>query len=559
MLYSKIGNYIKSNNVRGTMEEENKNVVAQPVVCDAVESSSEDVSMNASDANGGQSTSDGKAPTLKLDIKRTILVGFAFFGIMCFWEVYDYIMPLILNTRFGLNSWQYGLIMGLDNLLAIFLLPFFGSLSDKAVKKKMGRRTHFLFWGTICAAVALIIVAIFEYLEFQEIMQAGYDNVNELAKYNPELASIIAGMENADYNTIMAGDNTAAIQAIKQAQIEMSRQVAGDNVWILIVFIVALFLLLISMSSYRSPAISLMPDITPKPLRSQANALITFMGGAGGLVSIILYKIFANSATQNYFWLFLVTAIVLLLVLLVYMLTVKERKFVAMREEEEKVCNVVDEEEVEGTEKLSKGKVVSLVLILLTVFLWFMGYNAVKSHLSTYATQTLVFEQGFVGTITLLNGLGGAIALLPVALLANKLGRKKTIIIGVVIAAVAFFPCFFMTANTPGVKFLFPLCFIMAGFGMVCVNVNTLPMVVELSKGSTVGKYTGYYYAFSMSAQAITPAFAGVFMNISSQSVVFIYASVFIILAFVTTIFIKHGDNRPPKKKKFLEYFSDED
>ena len=559
MLYSKIGNYIKSNNVRGTMEEENKTVVAQPVVCDAVESSSEDVSMNASDANGGQSTSDGKAPTLKLDIKRTILVGFAFFGIMCFWEVYDYIMPLILNTRFGLNSWQYGLIMGLDNLLAIFLLPFFGSLSDKAVKKKMGRRTHFLFWGTICAAVALIIVAIFEYLEFQKIMQAGYDNVNELAKYNPELASIIAGMENADYNTIMAGDNTAAIQAIKQAQIEMSRQVAGDNVWILIVFIVALFLLLISMSSYRSPAISLMPDITPKPLRSQANALITFMGGAGGLVSIILYKIFANSATQNYFWLFLVTAIVLLLVLLVYMLTVKERKFVAMREEEEKVCNVVDEEEVEGTEKLSKGKVVSLVLILLTVFLWFMGYNAVKSHLSTYATQTLVFEQGFVGTITLLNGLGGAIALLPVALLANKLGRKKTIIIGVVIAAVAFFPCFFMTANTPGVKFLFPLCFIMAGFGMVCVNVNTLPMVVELSKGSTVGKYTGYYYAFSMSAQAITPAFAGVFMNISSQSVVFIYASVFIILAFVTTIFIKHGDNRPPKKKKFLEYFSDED
>ena len=230
-----------------------------------------------------------------------------------------------------------------------------------------------------------------------------------------------------------------------------------------------------------------------------------------------------------------------------------------LREEEEEKCHVVDEEEIEGTEKLSKGKVVSLVLILLTVFLWFMGYNAVKSHLSTYATQTLAFEQGFVGTITLLNGLGGAIALLPVALLANKLGRKKTIIIGVVLAAVAFFPCFFMTATTPGVKVLFPMCFILAGFGMVCVNVNTLPMVVELSKGSTVGRYTGYYYAFSMSAQAVTPAFAGVFMNISSQSVVFIYASIFIVLSLMTTIFIKHGDNRPPKKKKFLEYFSDED
>ena len=521
------------------MEEESKNLSAEQ--------------------QAATSTTEEKGPTLKLDIKRTILVGFAFFGIMCFWEVYDYIMPLILNTRFGLNSWQYGLIMGLDNLLSIFMLPFFGSLSDKAVNKKMGRRTHFIFWGTIAAAIAIMIVAIFEYLEFQKIMQAGYDNINELIKYNPEIANLIAGMENADYNAIMASDNVLAIQAIKQAQIAMSKEVAGNNVWILIMFIISLLLLLIAMASYRSPAVSLMPDITPKPLRSQANALITFMGGAGGLVSIILYKIFANSATQNYFWLFFVTALVLVLVLIAFMFTVKERKYVAMREEEEEKCHVVDEEEIEGTEKLSKGKVVSLVLILLTVFLWFMGYNAVKSHLSTYATQTLAFEQGFVGTITLLNGLGGAIALLPVALLANKLGRKKTIIIGVVLAAVAFFPCFFMTATTPGVKVLFPMCFILAGFGMVCVNVNTLPMVVELSKGSTVGRYTGYYYAFSMSAQAVTPAFAGVFMNISSQSVVFIYASIFIVLSLMTTIFIKHGDNRPPKKKRFLEYFSDED
>lgn len=498
--------------------------------------------------------------TLKLDFKRTILVGFAFFGIMCFWEVYDYIMPLILNTRFGLNEWQYGLIMGLDNLLAIFLLPFFGSLSDKAVNKKMGRRTHFLFWGTICASIAILILAIFEYIEFQKIMEAGYGNMAELIKYNPELANIIANIENGtDYNAVMASGNVEAIQAIKQAQIAMAREVAGNNGWILALFIISLLLLLVSMSSYRSPAVSLMPDITPKPLRSQANALITFMGGAGGLVSIILYKIFANSATQNYFWLFLATAIVLLVVLLIFKLTVKEDRYVELRKKEEEKFNVVDEEEIEGTQKLSKGKVVSLVLILLTVFLWFMGYNAVKSHLSIYATQTLALEQGFVGTITLLNGLGGAIALLPVALLANKLGRKKTIIIGVVLAAVAFLPCFFMKATTPGVKFLFPMCFILAGFGMVCVNVNTLPMVVELSKGSTVGKYTGYYYAFSMSAQAVTPAFAGVFMRYMSQSVVFIYASIFIILALMTTIFIKHGDNRPPKKQKLLEYFSDED
>ncbi|MDE6188933.1 MAG: MFS transporter [Clostridia bacterium] len=497
--------------------------------------------------------------TLRLDYKRTILVGFAFFAIMCFWEVYDYIMPLILNYRFGLNAWQYGLIMGLDNLLAIFLLPFFGSLSDKAVNAKMGRRTKFIFWGTLASVVSIIILALFEYFEFAKIMQAGYTDGELLVASSGELQSLIQSLGITD----LSYDNLVSIPelstALKDAQIAMAGQVAKDNVWIIVMFIFALLVLLVSMASFRSPAISLMPDITPKPLRSQANALITFMGGAGGLVAIILYKIFAKSSTQNYLWLFVAVAVVLLIILLLYMLTVKEKKFVELRMEEEAKYEVVDEEELEGNEKLPKAKLISLLLILMTVFLWFMGYNAVKSHLSTYATKTLDFTQSFVGTISIINGAGGAIALLPVSLLASRLGRKKTVIIGIVVAALAFIPCFFMTSATPYKSILFPLCFLLAGFGMVCVNVNTLPMVTELSKGSSVGKYTGYYYAFSMSAQAITPAFAGVFMDKISQSSVFIYASVFIAIALVTAVFIKHGDNRPEKKKKILEYFSDED
>lgn len=525
-----------------------------------------------------------KSDTLRLDYKRTILVGFAFFGIMCFWEVYDYIMPLILNTRFGLNSWQYGLIMGLDNLLAIFLLPLFGTLSDKSTGAKMGRRTKFLFWGSIAAAVAVIILGIFEYLQFQKIMKAGYDDINALMAQSSTLreylsrADVIEFLQaqgidvaNMNYATLNGLSSIKALSAeqlqiatdiskyITEAQVAMGGSIAKSNVWIIVMFIISLLLLLVSMSSYRSPAVSLMPDITPKPLRSQANALITFMGGAGGLVAIILYKIFAKSELQNYMWLFIAVAVVLLVILLVFMLTVKENKFVELRKAEEEKYQVVDEEEAEGTDKLPKEKLVSLFLILLTVFLWFMGYNAVKSHLSTYATGELNFTQSYVGTISILNGAGGAIALLPVALLANKLGRKKTIIIGVVVAALAFIPCFFMKATTPGVKYLFPLCFLLAGFGMVCVNVNTLPMVTELSRGSTVGKYTGYYYAFSMSAQAVTPAFAGIFMTAISKNVIFIYAALFIGLALVTTMLIKHGDNKPPKKKKMLEYFSDED
>ncbi|MDE5756838.1 MAG: MFS transporter [Clostridia bacterium] len=519
--------------------------------------------------------------TLKLDFKRTILVGFAFFGIMCFWEVYDYIMPLILNTRFGLNSWQYGLIMGLDNLLAIFLLPLFGSLSDRSKSAKMGRRTRFIFWGTIAAAVAILILSIFEFVQFKKIMDAGYSDINALMNSYSALKELLERQDvvdflnqmqvSLDYDSLTKLNSLKGLSeaqsiivadislAIKDAQIAMGASIVKSNAWVLVMFIVSLLILLVSMASYRSPAVSLMPDITPKPLRSQANALITFMGGAGGVVAIVLYKVFANSPTKNYLFLFISLAVVLLVVLLVYMLTVKENKFVKLREQEEEKYNVVDEEEAEGTDKLPKAKLVSLFLILMTVFLWFMGYNAVKSHLSTYATRMLNFTQGYVGTLSILNGAGGAIALLPVALLANKLGRKKTVIIGVIVAALAFVPCFFMKATTPGVKYLFPLCYLLAGFGMVCVNVNTLPMVTELSRGSTVGKYTGYYYAFSMSAQAVTPAFAGIFMDKISQSTVFIYASVFIGLALVTTVFIKHGDNKPPKKKKMLEYFSDED
>ncbi|MDE5549704.1 MAG: MFS transporter, partial [Clostridia bacterium] len=303
--------------------------------------------------------------TLRLDFKRTILVGFAFFGIMCFWEVYDYVMPLILNRRFGMNEWQYGLIMGLDNLLAIFLLPFFGGLSDKAVNAKMGRRTKFIFWGSIAAAVSLIVLAIFEFLQFQKIMDAGYNNIEILIGYNPDLQTIINTLNITDksYDNLMANGGSDVVQAIKAAQIAMAGELAKDNVWILVMFIVALLMLLVSMASYRSPAVSLMPDITPKPLRSQANALITFMGGAGGLVAIVLYKIFAKSPTQNYVYLFIVTAIVLIVILVAYMFTVKEKKFVELRMAEEEKYNVVDEEEVEGNEKLPKAKVISLFLI----------------------------------------------------------------------------------------------------------------------------------------------------------------------------------------------------
>ena len=510
---------------------------------------------------------------LKLDFKRTLKVGFAFLGIMLFWEVYDYIMPLILSNYFGLNASQYGIIMGLDNLLAIFLLPFFGGLSDKAVNAKYGRRTSFIFWGTIAAALSVVFLMLMELREYTLLV----DNMKETIgvsvldlqnlvdpkttsfKENPEasyaqimaIVTVLCSKGYIDpkwlaYTTFTATDVTAI-------QTETAKSVMSANPVVLVFFIVALLCVLVSMAYYRSPAIALMPDVTPKPLRSQANALITLMGGVGGALSILVYMVFGAKKYEKHIALWLITAGLLLVILVLYLVFVKEKKFVQMRLDEEAKYGVVDEEEEEakhGQTKLSKSKTISLVLILATVFLWFMGYNCVRSHMSVYCTNYLGIAQSELTIINLANGIGGAVALLPCAFLAGKIGRKKTIFAGLFLASLTYIPCFFMTSNTPGVSVWFPVCFILSGFGMVFVNVNTLPMVTELSKGSNVGKYTGFYYVASMTAQAITPFFAGLFMEIDGYNTykfLFVYALFFVLLAVITTAFIKHGDSKAGK------------
>ncbi len=531
---------------------------------------------------------------MKLDFKRTLFVGFAFMGIMCFWEVYDYIMPLILQRVFGMSYTEYGVIMALDNMLAIFLLPLFGHLSDKR-NSRIGRRTTFILWGTILAVAFMICMAVVEHVEYGLVTKIDVDDPNAVYDYMLQYGSNWTGEEKASIDAFIAGWNNADIQTwfngLKAGTLELTdaqtalynkdfltpfyetqrlyaAQVRGENVGLLVAFIIMLLAVLVAMASYRSPAIALMPDVTPKPLRSQANALITFMGGAGGLVSIIIYTVYNTLAPERYsashIWLFVTLGIIMLLMLIAFMSVVRENKFVQMRNEEEKRWNVVDEEEVHCNEPLGKEKRLSFFLILATVFMWFMGWNAIKSHLTTYATTILKFEDSFVSVINILNGAGGAIALLPVALLAAKFGRKKTILMGVVIAVCAFIPCIFLndSMNKIGLMAGFTICFLVAGFGLVIINVNTLPMVTELAKGSNVGQYTGYYYVASMTAQAITPIIGGAILDHTSddqKGLLFVYGIACIAVAFVTMFFTKYGDNRPERKKKMVEYFGEDE
>lgn len=426
---------------------------------------------------------------MKLNYKKVICVGFAFFLITAFWQAYDKTIPLILTYKFNMNQTLSGLIMAFDNVLAVFLLPLFGAISDKT-NSKMGKRTVFILFGTILAIVSFIFLPLI------------------------------------------------------------------GNVWL---FVAVLLITLLSMATFRSPAVALMPDVTCKPLRSKGNAIINLVGTVGGLIVLgvgLVVKV-GEQTMHNLMPYYIIVCGVILVGLIVFLLTVKENKWAEqMRQDTEKYYPEQDEkEEKVGDKSLSKSEIKSLLLILGSVALWYMGYNAITSKYSLYADKVL--HQSY--DLTLLIAQGAAIiSYLPVGMIATKIGRKKTILAGVVMLALAFFFAIFITANSePAIMYIL---FALAGIGWATINVNSFPMVVELAKNSNVGKYTGWYYTASMSAQVITPILSGAIMDISKSMLpLFPYACVCVCLAFVTMFFVKHGDSKPTKKNSVLENFDVDD
>ena len=480
---------------------------------------------------------------MKLDKARIFKVGIAFVIVMLFWEVYDFAVPILLDRTYGLSATWRGFIMGLDNILAIVFLPLFGSFSDKYKGKIFGRRTPFIVIGTLLAGILVMLLIAIENTEFNKLVDEGVKSIDTLVSKGYLDSKYLDPI----YKTITE-DNALFEQFsidFHAAQVKMALANTVSNPTSIVLFIIVLFVLLVTMSSFRAPVVALMPDVTIKPLRSGANAIMNFMGGIGGFISIGLYSLFAPDY-GSLVLLFLLLVTFMYMLLAGYMLLVNENKFVGLRYQEEKKWNVVDEEEVCGEEKLSKPKLISLLLILAAIFFWFMGYNAVRSHLSVYVTDKLLMAASGVGLINFANGLGGALALIPVGFMSGKIGRKKSTLIGFALASIAFFPCLFVTAKT---SYVVGICFVLAGIGLIIVNVNTLPMVCEMSKGSNVGKYTGYYYVASMSAQAVAPFFAGLFMDKIGDNIMFAFASVSIIIAFIVMLFVKHGDNKPTKEE----------
>ena len=642
-------------------------------------------------------------PPLKLDYPQTFKVGFAFAIIMLFWTAYDFVVPLLLEHAYGLPSWARGIIMGLDNLLSLFMLPLFGKLSDNAhgkLVKKWGRRTPFIVIGTVCAVVLMVFVPVATLKQqakaqelttqiesqlnddsfMQPLLEEWYDNAvagkegsanycdlaylgnNKITReqfvalrydskmtskkavlnmlgattyyYDGEVVEDLSATSptgktyqeivdsNAAYKKyVAAGMNNYISNEVNE---KCTKAADGSGIKSLVVYMVILLLVLIAMATFRSPAVALMPDVTPKPLRSQANAIINLCGGIGGAIAFLIYTVVLfGQRLENYVIIFGSVAAGMLLLLAGFLALVNERKMVAKCQEICKEYEIDDfadgenpeaekfaeelihegdaeynldskpdgevQELVNGTAKeeiapetldfakqvventkkkpvspkewwgakndLEKGRLKSFALILASIFMWFMGYNAVSSNLSIYTTKSLNLSAGVASIISGVSMGISAIAFIPVGYMAAKIGRRKSIMIGFAMAVVSFvLICFSVRpsdkAAVPAV--LFALFYLIAGFGLIIANVNTFPMVTELSTAETVGQYTGYYYVATMSAQAITPAIGGAIMDAGGNQYLFLYSAVCIVIAIVLMLFVKHGDSKQITKGRKL-------
>ena len=536
---------------------------------------------------------------MKLNYKRTIFVGFAFFLISAFWQAYDNAVPLILTNKFGLSQTASGVIMALDNILALFLLPLFGTISDRCSSRR-GKRTPFIVTGTVLAAVLLVALSFVDMAQLKNLsavsqvdspkaLQTVYDSQSAETLQTPEgetfvleelftreeFTTISSQLEKRDgtlysvafdtpYTLNFSEAHIATVE--KQAENEAftnpqytdfvipARQayahaVTMESPTVLVIFIAILLMVLLSMAIFRSPAVALMPDVTIKPLRSKANAVINLMGTAGGMLVLGLGMVFATGALKNammsYRLYFGVVAALMLGALAIFLWKVKEPRFAKEMEEETQRLGIEDkEEDKSGKQALSRARRRSLIFLLASIVLWFFGYNAITSKYSVYAGNILNKDYN----LTLMLAQGAAIiSYLPVGFVASRVGRKKTILAGIVMLTTSFAVAGFLRPSSP--TWLMNCMFCLAGIGWATINVNSFPMVVEMCKGSDVGKYTGFYYTASMAAQTLTPMVSGFLMDKLGMTVLFPYAAIFAGLAFVTMLFVFHGDNKPTAKK----------
>lgn len=417
---------------------------------------------------------------MKLNYRRTFFIGLAFMSISAFWQLYDSLIPLILKNTFNIGDTWAGAIMAIDNVLALFMLPIFGALSDR-VDTKIGKRMPFIVGGTIAAVISMVLLPV------------------------------------------------------------------ADNIVSLPFFVIALLFTLVAMSTYRSPAVALMPDVTPKQLRSQANGIINLMGALGAIFSLALISFLVpHTGKPDYLSIFATVAGLMIVAVTILFFTIKENEIAVEMEDD---GEPEEKERTVAGAKMEPAVKRSFIFLLASIFFWFFSYNAVTTAFSKYAQDYLGIPGGGFANSLMLATAAAVVAFIPAGFLAARIGRKKTILGGITLLFICFAVAATFSAYTPFLNILL----ILIGFGWASINVNSYPMVVEMAKGSDVGRFTGYYYTASMSAQILTPILSGFFLEFVGYRTLFPYAAVFMAIAFLTMSQVKHGDSKAEMPTSTIE------
>lgn len=432
---------------------------------------------------------------MKLDWKKTFFIGFGFFGISVIWQIYNAFVPIFLQAGrpgfeadvagFGLNATTSGVIMGLDNLAAIFILPLIGVWSDR-VRTRIGRRYPFILTAAPVAAVAFLLMP------------------------------IAAGMIDPAQNGTV-----------------------GENIVPFILFIAGAALMLLAMAVLRTPVVSLMPDLTPSPLRSKANGVINFMGGVGVLVaSFGLALLFDIAPIMP----FIGAAVILIAAVVMLFVSVREPKL----EDLPQVGEHDTSEEEQALGALRGFRIVppayrrSLIFLLLAIFSWFVAYDGVGTFFTSYAVNVLDVSAGFAPTLFGIAGLTFILFAIPAGFLGERWGRRNTIRIGLAIFTVGLIVGYFLNSVV-----LIGAILGIGGIGWALVNINSLPMVVDtIDDPRLLGTYTGFYYLASQTGSALAPTITGGIIDLfgGNYRSIFFAAPVFFILAIVFMTLVTRGE-----------------
>lgn len=422
---------------------------------------------------------------LKMDgefsYRRIFLLGFGFFGISIIWSLYNAYVPIFLKD-FALSSFLIGIVMVIDNIFAILMLPYLGALSDKT-RTRWGRRKPYIMIGAPLGMVFFMLIP--------------------LAREHGNLA-------------LMMG---------------------------------TIILMNFSMALFRSPVIAFMPDITPSELRSQANGIINFMGGLGALFVYFGGKVLYDI---NYALPFYVGGALMLLANLLVVLFVPEpeefrkplEEKIAFRELLKKTSKESFGELKENLKDVFASHEKSLLFMLLSIFLWFIGFNALETFFTSYAKFGLGIKESTGALIIGFVALGFLLFSIPAGFIGGRIGRKRSMTAGLIMIALAMVGGLYIGMKMSGSTLVmaYSALFFLGGIGWAMVNVNSLPTVVDMTTEEKLGGYTGLYYFSSQAANIFAPPLGGIFIDNFGYNSLLVFSTAFFVLSLITLQFVKRGD-----------------